>query len=265
MKYNIIIIASIIALYLTGCIIKPLHKHSKQEVVITGNPTYPTNNNDEITLDDTPPDAPYIKNLSEKPILYTSWNRLDNSTLGRRTPENMSLTISFLINDSRTNDELANQQVCEGRNIAAIQKEVAKHTDNGSIYWNPPWVSQYINARITSIEISCNNTLWGIEPGKNLIDKFVLWVSSPPMMFHYPDGQYMGNIGEILNPNHNKERGYKVDWKEVLDKCYAPDRICFVIYERFDEKPELVKYNIKLILNDNIVLSSSSTVQYEYE
>ena len=248
-----------------GCNIKPLHKHSKQESAVADYLVSNTENNEDILLNDTPPDAPYIKNLSEHPILYTSWNRLEDNATSRNTPENMSLTISFLIKDSKTNDEIHNQQISEGINIAAIQKEVTKHTEDGSMYWNPPWVSQYINVRITSIEISCNKTLWGIEPGENLIDKFLLWVSSPPMMFHYPDGQYMGNIGEILNPNYNNERGYKVDWKEVLDKCYAPDRIYFIIRERFNEEPKSVKYNIKLTLNENVELSGSSIVQYEYE
>ena len=224
--------------------------------------------------DDIPPDEPYIQLFDQETYLFASYcfpNGDVNYSSFEMTPENVGWGI--LIYSTSGGDykrwmakhDAWNKEHSEV--LTKMQTEMVKHSYSGGIYWGNACDPHYVNGRITNLEITANQTLWGIEPGGNLIGMWEVASAQSPLLFSYPDGDYVGDIFNIVSKcNWYNEEFPEVDWRTELSQCYAPRLIHFKIGEKvFEEQPELVTYTVKVTFNDEITFERKFSVKYEYK
>lgn len=94
--------------------------------------------------------------------------------------------------------------------------------------------SRFVYSTIEYIEITADKPLWGVEAGQNLVDKFYLYCIQSPLMFSYPECEYVGNIYEMNEP-----------WYEVLQKCLWPNEITIRSIEPVESIYDVVNFNVK--------------------
>lgn len=137
--------------------------------------------------------------------------------------------------------------------INKIQSTLKEYGPNGSIHAAHYSAPQYAFAP-TNITISCDQVLWGVEAGGNLLEKFYVYNSQPSQMVSYPDGEYLGDIME------QKENSI-----EMLAKSMIPQTFTLRPIAPFEEKPEQVCLEISLDLGGGLSVDKTGKVQFYYE
>ena len=89
----------------------------------------------------------------------------------------------------------------------------------------------YVYTSLINFEITADKTLWGVEAGHNLVDKFYVARSHIDILFSYPDCEYMGLLTEMEEP-----------WYEVLKKSMLPASITLKPIKPFDEIHDKVTF-----------------------
>lgn len=221
-----------------------------------------------------PPDKPYIQLFDQETYLLAT-SCFPNGTADyssfEKTPENVGWGISIETksvgdyNSWMAQHDAWNKEHSEV--LTNMQTEMVKHSCNGGIYWGNSCDTHYVNGCITNLEITADQTLWGIEPGGNLIDMWEVANANSPILFSYPNGEYVGDIYDISSRcDWYNEEFPEVDWRTELSRCYAPGIIYFKMGEKvFTEKPEMVTYTVKVTFNDEMTYESKFGVRYEYK
>lgn len=89
--------------------------------------------------------------------------------------------------------------------------------------------------------MTADQTLWGIEPGGNLIDKFKLVKTRPNLLISYEDYSLLANT----YPNDDS-----VDYMPYLSKSIIPANMYFEMKEPFEERPERVWFKLSVRFKD---------------
>lgn len=230
--------------------------------------------NSDDFCDELPPDKPYIQLFDQETYLLAT-SCFPNGTADyssfEKTPENVGWGISIETKSAGDYDSWMAKHDAWNKDhsevLTKMQTEMVKHSYSGGIYWGNACDYHYVNARITNLEITADQTLWGIKPGGNLIEKWEVASAQSPIMFSYPDGEYVGDIYDISSRCdwYNKEFPV-VDWRSELSKCYAPGLIFFKMGEEvFTEQPKSVIYTVKVTFNNETTFESKFNVNYEYK
>lgn len=230
--------------------------------------------NSDDFCDELPPDKPYIQLFDQETYLLAT-SCFPNGTADyssfEKTPENVGWGISIETKSAGDYDSwMAKHDAWNKEHsevLTNMQTEMVKHSCNGGIYWGNSCDPHYVNGCITNLEITADQTLWGIEPGGNLIDMWEVANANSPILFSYPNGEYVGDIYDISSRcDWYNEEFPEVDWRTELSRCYAPGIIYFKMGEKvFTEKPEVVTYTVKVTFNDEMTYESKFGVRYEYK
>ncbi len=230
-------------------------------------PEEPVTNGDDL-CDEAPPARPYVLVLDQDPYMFATWKTLNTS---KKSPENVGWVIAFNSRRKDLDGWRADYDAWSKEHsevMTNIQNEMVKHSYDGSIYFNAPYEIHYVNGRITNLEITADQTLWGVEPGGNLMDMWEVYSAVSPMLFSYPNGEYVGDLYDLTGRLdwYNEDFPEVVDWRTELMQCYAPSRIYFKMGEKvFEEKPDVVFYTVKVTFNNEITFECIFGVRYEYE
>lgn len=105
------------------------------------------------------------------------------------------------------------------------------------LFGTTPTTVQFYYGQIEELVLTADQTLWGVESGGNLIDKFKLVLTRPNLLISYEDGSLLANT--YFNDKSE-------DFMPYLSKSLIPAQMSFKMIEPFEERPERVWFTMEV-------------------
>lgn len=178
------------------------------------------------------------------------------------TSENFMLRIvttgwhDFSASDSDIDDVMKMQTEWDGEHqelIKKVENLILQHSPNGSKHWGCYTRPQYMYTTLNNMTITCEQVVWGCEPGTDLTDKFYLYHVEPALLLTYPAGELTGML---------TGGGEDADWLSLLSQSLVPQGIIVAPKEPFEEQCELPRFWFTFDFGGDIVITTTHAYQY---
>lgn len=210
--------------------------------------TESTESNDNNGMEGMPtPPVPFIMQPADVRIyVYPYIGNEGGSSISKYTPSNLRFEFRSIYDHNENSEDIVNEPgaftqskwCIENANKVESIEEIIKEID-------PEKYDSYINifgffadsypiyvyTSLIDIEITADKTLWGVEAGQNLADKFYVDSCDIDILFSYPDCEYIGLLTEKTEP-----------WYEVLGQCMLPSCMTLKPIKPFDEIHDKVNF-----------------------
>ncbi len=213
-----------------------------------------------------PKPAPYIilpeavgmsvrvdKNLSRK--VPAEFYSMEDNSLEMSRRYQFAITIKFSNKRSNVDEDIVEKQTRFEKKhpelFEIVEAKMESRIPNSTKYWVSYSMPQYVYAPLKSLEITCNQTVWGVEPGGNIVDKFCVEEIAPAFLFSYPRGKYRGDLRENSK--------YYLD---NLSSCLTPHVIQLHPLAPYEENlsKDVVTFTVRVVLGKSYEFVGKATL-----